>query len=215
LYYGRAAFASTVRGLHLANPINNNFHQGETSMFTKDRFLPDMVVRSADGDKLGKVVSSDDNGVYIQKGIFFPKDYFASFDQIESISGDEIYLRWGTELVRENYDKFYGAGSYDKETRDESTWTDYDWSRRKGWKDTASTSASESREHMSVPLREDELQGNKTGMKETGRVRIVKTVTTEDKHFTVPLRREEIHIERDDTSSDLDKVRDLNKKKVI
>lgn len=51
---------------------------------------------------------------------------------------------------------------------------------------------------MSVPLREEELQVRRGEMRETGRIRVLKTVHTEDKHFTVPLRREDVRIERED-----------------
>lgn len=156
-------------------------------MFERNKLLSGMVVRSADGDKLGKIVSIDDNGVIVEKGIFFPKDYRASFDQIDTISGDDVYLKWGSNLLETNYDQVYGSGSYVNDTSDTSMWSDYGRS---------------SREHMSVPLREEELQVQRGEMKETGRLRIHKTVHTEDKHFTVPLRREEVHVERVPASGD-------------
>lgn len=160
-------------------------------MFERDKILSGMTVRSADGDKLGKVVAIQGDSFVVEKGIFFPKDFKASFDQIDGISGDDIYLKWGTNLVESNYDSVYGAGSYANETSDNTLWSDYN---RSGF--NKESREQESREHMSVPLREEELSVQKGGLKETGRVRIVKTVSTEEKHFTVPLRREEVRVER-------------------
>ena len=162
-------------------------------MINRDRLASGMVVRSADGDKLGKIVSFDDNGVVVEKGIFFPKDYICSFDQIDAVSDDEVYLKWGTNLVEQQYDNYYGSGSYARETADEGAWTDYDYEGRRAG---GGGRAEAAREHMSIPLREEELQVQKKGLREKGRVRIYKTVTTEDKTFTVPLRREEVHVER-------------------
>lgn len=159
-------------------------------MFERSKLASGMVVRSSDGDKLGKIVAIDEDGFVVEKGIFFPKDYRASFTQVHDTSGDEVYLKWGTDLVETNYDTTYGAGSYKQDTSDSSLWQDYDF--RKG----GLGSSEERREHMSIPLREEELQVERKGMQEKGRVRIYKTVHTEDKSFTVPLRREEVHIER-------------------
>lgn len=157
-------------------------------MFNREGITTGMVVRSYDGDKLGKIVGIEGDSLLIEKGIFFPKDYRCSFDQVDDIYEGDIYLKWGTDLVETNYDSYYGAGSYAKDTSDESLWTDY--SRRD------KSYSGESREHMSIPLREEELAVERRGMKERGRVRIVKTVHTEDKTFTVPVRREEVRVER-------------------
>jgi len=148
-------------------------------MFNKTELTEGMTVRSADGDTLGKIVAINDRGIQVEKGIFFPKEYIASFDQIDQVSNGDLYLKWGTNLVEQQYDSFYGQGSYQKETEDEGLWSDYN---RKS--------------DQRIPLREEELQVNRKGMEETGRVRIFKTVRTEDQHFTVPVTKEEVHIER-------------------
>lgn len=150
-----------------------------------------MTVRSADGDKLGKIIAIDDAGIRLEKGIFFPKEYLASFDQLDQIADGDLYLKWGTNLVEQQYDSYYGSGSYRNETQDESLWTDYDRSGSR---------ASDQR----IPVREEELSVNRQGMQETGRVRIYKTVRTEDQHFTVPVTREEVHIERVPVSGSTD-----------
>lgn len=148
-------------------------------MINKSELSEGMTVRSADGDKLGTIVAIDNRGIQIEKGIFFPKEYLASFEQLDQVSNGDLYLKWGTNLVEQQYDSFYGAGSYLKETEDGSRWTDYK-------RDTEQT----------IPLREEELNVQRKGMEETGRVRIYKTVRTEDQHFTVPVTREEVHVER-------------------
>src|SRR4051794_5624887 len=62
-------------------------------MDTKTGIGEGMVVRSLDGDKLGKVVATEGDSFIIEKGIFFKKDYRARFDDIDRIEDDEIHLR--------------------------------------------------------------------------------------------------------------------------
>jgi uncharacterized protein (TIGR02271 family) len=145
-----------------------------------------MIVRSADGDKLGRIIAIDDRGIQLEKGIFFPKEYHASFDQADQVSNGDLYLKWGTHLVEEQFDSFYGAGSYRKETEDGEQWTDY----------KSATFGDATETYQRIPLREEDVRVNQKGMRDTGRVRIYKTVRTEDQHFSVPVRREEVHIER-------------------
>lgn len=163
-------------------------------MFDQNKIQSGMTVRSADGDKLGKVVALEGDGFKIEKGIFFPKDFHVMFEQVEYVGDDGLYLKWGTQLIEDKYDTAYGKGSYQKETSDEALWSDY---RRSDFRETPRENLTEAaREHMSVPLREEKLEVERKGLRETGRVRIFKTVKIEDQHFTVPLRREEVRIER-------------------
>ncbi len=145
----------------------------------------EMTVRSQEGDKLGKIIDFSGDRIIIEKGFFFPKDFIVPVSQIETVSGDEVYLKWGTELVETQYDESYGAGAYQSETAGED-WRDYERPPQQ---------ASES--ETSVPLKEERVNVESRGMRERGRVRIHKTVKTEDKHFTVPVRREEIRVERE------------------
>jgi uncharacterized protein (TIGR02271 family) len=159
-------------------------------MITQNELSNGMTVRSADGDKLGKIVAIDNQGFQVEKGIFFPKEYKATFDQVDQVYNGDLYLKWGTHLVEEQYDSFYGLGSYRSETSDEGLWSDYNsrssyFNRRK-----------DQDVEQSIPVREEELRVERKGMQEKGRIRISKTVRTEDQHFTVPVTREEVHIER-------------------
>jgi uncharacterized protein (TIGR02271 family) len=156
-------------------------------MMNRTELNEGMTVRSADGDKLGKIVAIDDQGIQLEKGIFFPKEYRASFDQVDQVWNGDLYMKWGTDVVEQQYDSYYGAGSYQNETADEGLWSDY--SRRSERSSDASTDER-------IPLREEELRVDRKGMQEAGRVRIYKTVSTEDQHFTVPVTREEVHVER-------------------
>lgn len=51
-----------------------------------------MAVRGPDGKALGRVVSCEGGGFTVEKGFFFATDYVARYDDVSSVSGDEIRL---------------------------------------------------------------------------------------------------------------------------
>jgi uncharacterized protein (TIGR02271 family) len=58
-----------------------------------------MVVRSIDGEKLGKVFAIGDGEFHIEKGLFFPKDYLVRYSEISDIRAGEIILNHGKEAL--------------------------------------------------------------------------------------------------------------------
>jgi len=52
-----------------------------------------MMVRSADGAKLGRVALIGERDFQIEKGIFFPREYVASFADVAEIRGEEVILQ--------------------------------------------------------------------------------------------------------------------------
>src|SRR5215211_8580491 len=61
-------------------------------MHGRDQIRPGMVVRSQDGEKLGKVQSTGTDSFHIEKGLFFPKDYLVLFSEVQDIRDGEIFL---------------------------------------------------------------------------------------------------------------------------
>ena len=60
-----------------------------------------MVVHSLDGERLGKVVAVGADHFQIEKGFFFPKEYFARMSDISSQDGDDVILAHGQDALRE------------------------------------------------------------------------------------------------------------------
>ncbi len=52
-----------------------------------------MVVRSADGAKLGRVALLGDHDFQVEKGAFFPREYVASYGEVAGIRDDEVILK--------------------------------------------------------------------------------------------------------------------------
>jgi uncharacterized protein (TIGR02271 family) len=151
---------------------------------------PGMTVRSRDGDRMGKIAAVQGDTFLVEKGIFFPKEYTAKRSQVDDITDDGVYLKFGTELVESSYDEAYGTGAYGRDTSGEE-WGDYQRSTAYGGGEKHKGG------DKTIPVSEEKLDVQKSGMKETGRVRIHKDVKTEEKHFTVPIRREEVSVERE------------------
>ena len=63
-----------------------------------------------------------------------------------------------------------------------------------GWQAGAMGREGEAQE-VRVPLKEEEIETD-TRVREAGRLQVTKRVKIEEKHFTVPVRHEEVHVER-------------------
>jgi uncharacterized protein (TIGR02271 family) len=120
-----------------------------------------LLVRTADGEKLGRIVRCEQDSFIIEKGIFFPTDYVARYDDIADVRSGEVYLRRNIAELR-------GSGA---------------------------TPRAGTKEQVSVPLVEEELSAEKR-TKEAGRVHLRKEVETERKDISVPVTREQVHVER-------------------
>jgi uncharacterized protein (TIGR02271 family) len=157
-----------------------------------------MIAYSADGQKLGKVVSCDASTFIIEKGFFFPKDYVARYEDIADVQGDDIHLLRGRDALGEIGE---GAreGSYSEgssvmgpsggiETASTATGLEGDRER-------SGRSARAQGEEVRVPINEEELDVSKR-VKDAGEVRLRKDVATETKHVEVPVMREQVHVER-------------------
>jgi uncharacterized protein (TIGR02271 family) len=120
-----------------------------------------LLVRTAEGEKLGRVVRCEQDTFIIEKGIFFPTDYVARYDDVADVRDREVYLKRGAADLR-------GSGS---------------------------TTRAGTKEQVSVPVMEEELSAQKR-TKEAGQVRVRKEVVTERKDISVPVTREQVHVER-------------------
>ena len=59
-----------------------------------------MTVYTQDGEKLGKVVSVDDTGLFVEKGHLFPKEFGFGWDDVADVQGDGVHLRLDREAVK-------------------------------------------------------------------------------------------------------------------
>jgi uncharacterized protein (TIGR02271 family) len=150
--------------------------------FHRDAIVEGAIVRSLDGEKLGKVIQCGSETFVIEKGFFFPKDYLCRYEDIADIRDGEIYLSRNRDellLLEEGAD----TAGYAREGHVIS--------------DRADLRADEisTREDIRVPVIEEEVTAEKQ-IRERGAVRIHKEVRTEERQVTVPVMREEVSVER-------------------
>jgi len=61
-------------------------------MIDRDEIHEGMMVRSADGKNLGRVLACGEASFIVEKGFYFATDYVARYDDVTDISGDKIRL---------------------------------------------------------------------------------------------------------------------------
>ena len=170
-------------------------------------------VYGSDGDKVGSVVAVQPNYVVVEKGFFFPTDYYIPTTAISSYDDGKVYLNvtkdqalnegWdveptGYDTVTTTTDTGYVADMGSTATTvpadvvrsDAGTMntgyaktTDYDTTR------VADTDT------IRVPVHEEELTATKT-QREIGQVRVDKDVISEEKILEVPVTEERVRVER-------------------
>jgi uncharacterized protein (TIGR02271 family) len=138
-----------------------------------------MFVTSTRGDRIGKVIRCDAETFVVEKGALFPKDYQLRYDHITGVGSDGAitYL-----LEDERLEKESGTMAPEEATMAAPA------------APLAAAAESESDHEVRIPLLKEELDIEKYAY-ESGRVRIHKGVRVEERHFTVPVRREEVIVE--------------------
>ncbi len=143
----------------------------------------DIELHDADGDEIGKVVEVNPDFIVVETSTGFlglgePKVYFVPRGQVAREEGDDWYL------------------SIDKDELEGMNWSqapgDSDWSTE--WRE-GRLSADTGRGQTRIRRYEEELEVNKTE-RQAGEVVVTKNVVEEIKTVEVPVRREEVHIER-------------------
>jgi uncharacterized protein (TIGR02271 family) len=153
-----------------------------------------MIVTSTKGERLGNVIRSGTDTFVVEKGVFFPKDYELRYDHITALNGEQIaYSLSDADSRFASVAETARAGTVASAAARAATAP----ARAMA---PASVSTGK-KEEMRMPLMEEEVGIEKVS-RETGHVRIHKTVKTEEKHFTVPVTREDVVIERVSASGD-------------
>jgi uncharacterized protein (TIGR02271 family) len=163
-----------------------------TNTMYPTRFRVGDDVIAADGDKVGTLADLEAGYLIVEKGFFFPKDYYipssavTTYDDAEgkiylSVSKDEALNSGWDQMPFEMQTGTNAAGAY--------TSGDYVTPANTG---TASTV---DHEEIRVPVHEEELIPTKT-VREAGRVRVDKDVVEEDREIDVPVSEERVRVTR-------------------
>jgi uncharacterized protein (TIGR02271 family) len=160
-------------------------------MFERGSLREGMIVRSIDGENLGKVYAIRETDFLIEKGLFFPKDYVCRYADISDIRNGEIVLLLGRESLRKAWsDDKYGATA--------GLGTHAGLGTNAGLTSDRSMRAGE---EVTIPVHKEELDVVKRDV-QAGEVRVHKEVVTEERVVDVPVRRERVRVERRDVNPD-------------
>jgi uncharacterized protein (TIGR02271 family) len=157
-------------------------------MIEAGRIKEGMAVRSADGEKLGKVLQVTEEGFLAEKGLFFPKDYFCRFSDITDLRDDEIHIRYR----KDELDELMRAADERGQAPEGRTNAPAPEVRSESAIPTGSRSGMT--EEQRIPLAEEEIIPEKRSH-QAGEVHVRKDVVTEQKTVVVPVTREEVKVE--------------------
>jgi uncharacterized protein (TIGR02271 family) len=147
-----------------------------------------MAVTSTKGERLGNVIRTGAETFVVEKGVFFPKDYELRYDHITALSGDQLsYSLSDTDTRLGTVAESARAPTAPAVARAATA--------PPAAPARAAPIGTAPGEEVRIPLMEEEIGIAKVA-RETGHVRIKKTVKVEEKHFNVPVTREDVVIER-------------------
>jgi uncharacterized protein (TIGR02271 family) len=187
------------------------------------RIRPGLTARSTKGEKLGKIIRVDEEGFIVEKGVFFHKDYQLYHEYVTELRGDEVIyalddaklgrreltdaeraptakqgnvetLRTGGAREVTAAGTAGAAGTIGAKLSEAKAKIEAKLDRRPG-SEAASERLLETDGEMRIPVMDEEIDVQKVA-REAGHVRIRKQVRLEERHVTVPVRREEVVIER-------------------
>ena len=141
-------------------------------------------VYGSDGEKLGKVIAVHPGYLVVEKGFFFPTDYYIPTSAVANAEDDKIYLTSTKDAALNQ------GWEVEPMVAD-----DYDMTRTTGLEAAAGETWVEDTETLRVPVHEEELTATKRE-RELGQVRIEKDVVTEEQVLEVPVTEERVRIER-------------------
>jgi uncharacterized protein (TIGR02271 family) len=159
-----------------------------------------MFVMGTQGERIGKVIRCDNDTFVVEKGVFFPKDYELRYDHITDISGGTVRYALTDFLRGRDLEPMTAQAASTTGTPREAAASAASAAGAPAAAATATARRAEraekagDREEVRIPLMREEIGIEKVA-RESGHVRIHKTVHTEEKRFSVPVTKEEIVIE--------------------
>jgi uncharacterized protein (TIGR02271 family) len=150
------------------------------------RALVGAEVFGADGDKVGTVAEVYPGYIIVEKGFFFPTDYYIPVSAIASYDANQVYLSVPKDAA---LGRGWDSRPVDLETATVGTTT----ATTDTFTDPDRIAAGD--EEIRVPVMEEELTAT-VREREAGAVRIEKDVVTEEQTLEVPVTEERVRIER-------------------
>lgn len=158
-------------------------------------------VFGSDGDKVGNVAQVQSTYVVVEKGFFFPTDYYIPMNAITQVADHQIFLNVSKDVALHSDwetvpDTMTGDRGFDlagEVTTGDRLLTEDPGYRADGREQAAYEATSE--DELVIPVREEELTAT-VRETEAGAARIQKRVVAEDRVLEVPVTEEHVRVER-------------------
>ena len=154
-------------------------------------------VIGSDGDKVGTVAEVQPTYIVVEKGFFFPTDYYIPMSAIASVANGQVVLNVAKDAaLHSGWDTVPDAVPMGT-TGTETFVTDVDRSNIDQTVDVDRVTAARVSEddEIRIPVMEEELTAT-VRQQEAGAVRIQKDVVSEERTLEVPVTEERIRVER-------------------
>ena len=148
-------------------------------------------VFGSDGDKVGTVAEVQSSYIVVEKGFFFPTDYYIPTSAIASAGDGQVNLNLAKDAaLNSGWDTVPDTGA---------VLTDVDVAATSGARSTGQTEVGAyevaAEDELRIPVMEEELTAT-VREQEAGAVRIEKDVVTEEQTLNVPVTEERVRVER-------------------
>jgi uncharacterized protein (TIGR02271 family) len=187
---------------------------------TQEQVAEGMDVFGADGDKVGTIVTVGARYLVVEKGFFFPTDYYIPTSAIARVDPDDdaVWLTVSKDAaLHQGWDVAPTADAVatgDAVATDASAAHAVDWTGTPAAMARGTTVAEDAADTVVVPVHEEELTATRTPV-ERGAVRIEKEVVAEDRVLEVPVTEEQVHVQRRAVDRPVDAGDDVFEDRVI
>jgi uncharacterized protein (TIGR02271 family) len=175
--------------------------------FTTSDITTGADVYGSDGDKVGTVAAVYPGYIVVEKGFFFPTDYYVPMSSVASADSNQVYLNVAKDAALQSG---WDAQPVDLETATYDTTTVTDttnvgtgyaasdvgagYSMGTGERVAAGYEAT-AEDEIRIPVMEEELTAT-VREQDAGAVRVEKDVITEERTLEVPVTEERVRVER-------------------
>jgi uncharacterized protein (TIGR02271 family) len=156
-------------------------------------------VYGSDGDKVGTVADVQASYLVVEKGFFFPTDYYIPFSAVSQVSDGRVMLNMPKDAaLNSGWDTVPDVTStplIDRDTYATDVVADTPDLTRDSNRSTMAAYEVAADDELVIPVREEELSAS-VRQREAGAVRVEKRVVAEDRVLEVPVTEEQIRVER-------------------
>jgi uncharacterized protein (TIGR02271 family) len=138
-------------------------------------------VLGADGEKVGEVAAVEAGYIVVEKGFFFPTDYYIPLEMIQQVDEDHVYLTVTKDAaLNQGWDRVP---------------TDSTWGRTEDDLSARTTGTARTTEGVAaIPVHEEHLDASRRTV-DAGEVDVTKRIVTEQETVEVPVTEERIRVD--------------------